>query len=323
MGHDQRFKDFLYSFLQEFLELFFPEVAKRLDFRTVEFLDKEVFTEAAEGSRREADVVAKLRAKRGRPEILLIHIEVQSRWRKRDVPARMYQYHCLLSSRYRLPIFPIAVYLRGGGAGIATEEYRVELYGREVLRFRYDSIRLARLSMEEYREKGGPAGAALAALMDRASSSAPEALRASLLRRIARSRLDEARQLLLVDLVETYFQLTAEQKERYRRLVSRKEYRDVQDVEMTWAERLEEKGRKKGREEGRDEGRDEGRQEGIAAGRIQGKREAVLRVLSAKFRRVPKHVVARVEAMDSAEELDACLERISTAQSLKESGLDS
>jgi hypothetical protein len=222
----------------------------------------------------------------------------------------MYQYYSLLSFRYQLPIFPVAVYLRGGKEGLAVEEHRVQLYGRETLRFRYDSIRLARLDVEEYREKGGPAGAALGALMDRTSSREPEKLRASLLRRIAKSRLEEARQLLLVDLVETYFQLTAEQKERYRRLVSRKEYRDVQDVEMTWAERLEEKGRK------------EGRHEGIEAGRIQGKRESVQQVLKARFGRVPKQIVARVEAMSSEEELDACLERILNAQSLKEFGLD-
>jgi hypothetical protein len=314
LGHDQRFKEFLYAFLQDFLKLFYPDVEERVDFWSVEFLDKEVFTEAADGSRREADVVAKLRGKRGPPEILLIHVEVQGQWTKREVPARMYQYYSLLSSRYRIPIFPIAVYLRGGKEGLAVEEHRVQLYGREVLRFRYDSVRLARLDVEEYREKGGPAGAALGALMDRTSSREPERLRASLLRRIAKSRLEEARQLLLVDLVETYFQLTGEQRERYRRLVSRKEYRDVQHVEMTWAEKLEEKGR--------EEGRKEGRHEGIEAGRLQGKRESVLQVLKARFGRVPKQIVARVEAMDSAKELDACLERISNAQSLKETGLD-
>jgi hypothetical protein len=40
VGHDQRFKEFLYVFLQDFLKLFYPAVEKRLDFRSVEFLDK-------------------------------------------------------------------------------------------------------------------------------------------------------------------------------------------------------------------------------------------------------------------------------------------
>jgi hypothetical protein len=48
----------LRAFFREFLELFFPEVAARLDFARVVFLDKEVFTDVPEGSRRELDLVA-------------------------------------------------------------------------------------------------------------------------------------------------------------------------------------------------------------------------------------------------------------------------
>ncbi len=65
MGHDQRFKEFLQTFLQEFLKLFFPDVERRLDFRNIEFLDKEVFTNLVEGSSRRADVVAKLTTHEG------------------------------------------------------------------------------------------------------------------------------------------------------------------------------------------------------------------------------------------------------------------
>ena len=247
-------------------------------------------------------MVAKLCSKKGPPEILLIHIEVQGQWTRRRVPARMYQYYSLLSSRYRLPIFPIAVYLRGGKEGLAVEEQRVQLYGREVLRFRYESVRLARLDVEEYREKGGPAGAALGALMDRTSSREPERLRASLLRRIAKSRIEEARQFLLVDLVETYFQLSAKQKVRYRRLVSRKEYRKVQDMELTWA--------------------DEIRLEGVKEGLLRGKRETLKRLLASRFGPLSVRVEGRIDALASVEELDSCFDRGLTAGSLAELGLD-
>ena len=40
MGHDQLFKEFLREFFQDFLELFYPETAARLDFETLRFLDK-------------------------------------------------------------------------------------------------------------------------------------------------------------------------------------------------------------------------------------------------------------------------------------------
>ena len=41
MGHDPLFKAILEAFLKDFLELFFPEVAERLDFKTLRPLDKE------------------------------------------------------------------------------------------------------------------------------------------------------------------------------------------------------------------------------------------------------------------------------------------
>ncbi len=58
---------------------------------------------------------------------------------------------------------------------------------------------------------------------------------------------------------------------RYRRLVSRKEYRKVQDVELTWADKLlkqgEEKGIEKGLEQGREQGLEQGRKQGLEQGR--------------------------------------------------------
>ena len=195
------------------------------------------------------------------------------------------EYYSLLRARYELPILPIVVYLRGGKKGFATEEYRHTLFGAEILSFRYESVSLARLAAEEYLERGGPAGAALAALMNRSSRSRSrslEALRLSMLWGVLGSTLDDTRQFLLIDLVETYFPLSGRQKQRYERLVSRKENRKVQDVELTWAEKLE----KKGREEGL----------------LIGKRETLVRLMSAKYGSLPDATTTRVEAIATTDE---------------------
>ena len=312
MGHDQRFKEFLHAFLQDFLKLFYPHVEKRLDFYGIEFLDTEVFTDLHDGSRREADVVAKLRTHDGKPELVLIHIEVQARTEP-DVKERMFEYYSLLRSRYKLPIFPIVVYLRRGKEGLVVEEYHETLFEVEILRFRYGSVRLARLNAEEYLEGGGPVSAGLAALMNRSArlrSRSLESLRVSMLWKVVESALDEARQFLLIDLIETYFTLSDEQMERYQRLVSRKEYRKVQDVELMWSEKLEQKGLEKGLEKGREEGL------------VTGKREAVLRLLTAKFGALPESARRHMERINSAEELDGYLDRILSANSLKDMELD-
>ena len=297
MSHDQRFK--------EFLKLFYPDVEARLRFHDIEFPETELFIDFPDGERREADVVAKLETFDGSPELVLIHVEVQLR-PEREFEARMFEYYALLWSRYKIPIFPIVLYLHGGDAGTSQEEYRVRLFGRDVLRFRYESVRLERLNAEEYLRQGGPVGAALAALMDRSSSGDIEHLRASMMQQIVTSELDEAKQFLLVNIIETYFELSDAQSERYRQLIARKEYRKVQDVDLTWMDKLLR----------------EGEEKGVKAGVLKGKRETLLRLLAQKYGSLPERVTARVEVMDSKEELDACLERILMVNSLEEMGLD-
>ena len=72
MGHDQLFKEFLRAFFRDFLELFCPDIAARLDFGTVRFLEKELFTDFPEGSLREADVVAEVDTQDGIEGLVLV-----------------------------------------------------------------------------------------------------------------------------------------------------------------------------------------------------------------------------------------------------------
>lgn len=102
----------------------------------------------------------------GEPELLLIHLEVQAD-RERGFAARMFQYYCLLSLRYRLPVFPIVVYLAGAARGVSRESHQVILLGREVVRFFYECVGLSVFEAQEYAAMENPVAGALAALMDR------------------------------------------------------------------------------------------------------------------------------------------------------------
>ncbi len=298
MGHDQLFKTILEGLLRDFLELFFPEAAARLDFETLRFLGKEVFANVPAGEVREADVVARLETRDGESELVVVHVEVQLE-PKSDFPRRMFEYYALLRLHYRLPVFPIVLYLRGGPRS-KVAEYREDLFGQELLLFRYHSVALARLPAEEY-VGASPLGAALSALMGPEKTRDRARLQLSMLERVVGSELDEALKYLLVNVIKTYFVLSGEEAERYRRLVSRKEYRAVQEVELTWADKLMEKGREEGRE----------------AGVLDGKRETLLRLLAAKFGDLPREIAAKAETM-SAAELDSVLDRILTATTLDE-----
>jgi hypothetical protein len=257
------------------LELFFPAVAEWLDFGALAFLDKELFADLPQGPTREADVVGRLETRDGEPEIVLVHIEVQSR-PKKDFAKRKFEYSALLWLRDRAPIFPVVLYLQGGN-GLTDEEWELSLFGRELFRFRYASVGLAGLRAEEYVETG-PLGVALAVLMSRRKSADLVVLEASLQRRVAKSGLDDLRKFLLLNVIETYSKLSADERARLERLISRKEYRTVQEVKQTWSDRM--------------------REEGI----IEGKRETLLRQLTAKFGPLSPEVIAKVKAVSSGAE---------------------
>ena len=56
IDHDRLFKELLTTFFVEFLELFLPEVLAYLERDSIQFLDKEVFTDVTVGERYEADL---------------------------------------------------------------------------------------------------------------------------------------------------------------------------------------------------------------------------------------------------------------------------
>ena len=146
--------------------------------------------------------------------------------------------------------------------------------------------------------------------MDSSRTRERAQLRASLLLQVIESGLDEARQLLLANLIKTYLKLSVEEWTRYRRLVSRKEYRKVQDVDETWMDKLLRQGEEKGHKEGH------------RVGWAEGKRQTLLTLMERKFGPLPGTVKARVRSIESMDELDSFLERILTATKLEEMQLD-
>ena len=180
------------------------------------------------------------------------------------------------------------------GRGLSEEAYRVTVFGREVLRFCYQSVGLAHLDPREYLGES-PLGAALAALMDRGKTRAPLELRVEMSMRVSQSGLDDARKALLVNVIESYFRLTATETVRYRQLNPRKENRKMEDRELSplsWASEIE----------------------------LKAKSDLLLRQLTKKFGPLPDGTAEKVHAIEY-EEIDSYCERILTASSLEEMGL--
>ncbi|MGH8066228.1 MAG: Rpn family recombination-promoting nuclease/putative transposase [Candidatus Entotheonellia bacterium] len=279
------------AFFHEFLELFFPEVAARLDFGRVVFLDKEVFTDVPEGSRRELDLVAQVYTQDGAPELILLHIEVQAQ-REREFPYRMFEYYALLRLRYKVPVFPVVVYLVARTGGLSEVAYEERLFGQAILTFRFQSVGLPDLASDDYRAVDNPLAPALSALMQ--PGSLGRTLQKALsLRQTLGSPVDEARKSLLINIIETYMRLSETEDEEFRRLIRQEELQEVTQMLTIYEER----------------------------GIIKGKRDALLKQLRFKFGDVPEAVAAKVQAIDTEAELDALLERVLQANTLADMGL--
>ena len=54
VDHDRLFKELISTFFLEFIDLFFPEVRDYIEAGSLDFLDKEIFTDVTSGERHEA-----------------------------------------------------------------------------------------------------------------------------------------------------------------------------------------------------------------------------------------------------------------------------
>ncbi len=312
MKHDQLWKDVLWTFFREFLELFFPNVADHIDFDHLRLLAKELFTDIPQGLRREPDILVEASTKTGEVELLLIHIEVQAK-RERDVPFRMWEYYSLLRLRKRHPVLPIVVYLSSGTGGVVKERYSESLFGEGVLTFEYTAIALPDPSEEEYFDRDNVLAPALSALM-RSNEEDRVTRKLKAYERLARLRMDEAKRSLLFNVVNQYIPLAQSEKFVLVRRMKQTESKEVIELLTEW----EEEAMKKGVSQGVSKGIIQGMEQGLT----RGKRETLLRQMKRKFGDLPENVIICLQNVDKAEVLDELADRVLDAKSLEEMRLN-
>ena len=296
IDHDQAFKTLIRAFFREFIELFLPEQAATIDFRSIQFLDKEEFLDLPRGRKRAMDLVVQVRLKGGGRELILVHTEFQSQ-KEAEFPRRMCQYYCQLFLRHGKPIVPIALFSDdrewrrrlpdGFNVRVGTETY---------LAFRYHLIRLRDFDARAFLRQRNPLAFALAAKMKYSKVDVGR-MKADFLRMISGCRVNAARRSLLVDFVETYTPLDAQQEHRFETIIKAdKKYAEVGKMITVYEKR----------------GRVKGRQEGM----VEAKRDALLMQMRRKFRFVDAVREQRVQAIDSVKKLDALLLAVIDAQNI-------
>jgi hypothetical protein len=208
----------------------------------------------------------------------------------------MWHYAMQLWLRHERPVVPIVVYLKGGQPDVeqVTVEHRVA--GQHLASYTYSAFGLARSDATRYLDRPELLAPALAALMDPRGLS-PARHKIECLRRIARAEVDDGGRYLLVNCVETYVQWNDAAQEEYDTLLAEKENQEVTTMEMTWGDRMMEKGR------------------------IEGMRTLVTGMIESRFGSVPADRKRRIEAIDSTDELTRLADRLLTARSLDDLGV--
>lgn len=301
--HDQLFKELLQEFLPEFVALFFPETARGIDWSDVEFLNPELFTDLLEGTRRTLDLVARVRTLSGEPELLLLHVEVESDPRS-EFPARMFDYYCVLRLRRRMPVLPIAIYLKPGHGGITRGEYSEQLLDLPVVSFRYHLVAIPDVPKEQLPAEN-PVRYALVPLLPRQGAGPVELLREAYTG-IAHTGRDPARQVLLAHIAESYAGVGVQEIAELRASLASCEDQEVRKMTTIWHEL------------GREEGLEQGLERGQEQGRVEGLRRSIRRLLEAQFGRLPASVEARLARVNSEQTLEELIVPASRAASLEE-----
>jgi hypothetical protein len=305
MDHDQRFKTLIATFFPEFLELFFPPWAKRLDARSVEWLDKEVFPDPPEGPRRLLDLVGRVPTRAAVPGqrpgerdswLALVHIEIESPDKATPLRARMADAYDHLRAKYRLPVLPIALYLQVALHGVGTDEYVEYFWELEVRRFRYLYAGMPGLDAVAFVQGNNWLGVALAALM-RMPRERVAWVGAEALRRLLEAPLTEQQRFLLAECVQAYLPLDEAQQREYEELIATPPYQGVKAMNATWFEK------------------------GIEKGIDKERRESLRELLEAKFGPLAPGVAEKIQQLPT-DRLRALQKALLTAASLRELGLE-
>ena len=290
------------------MRLFFATWSQRLDCDSPEWLKQEVFADPPDGPRRIMDLVAKVHARQpiacqppveGEQWLALVHIEIESPDKASPMRPRMYQYHRDLRGAYRLPVLPIAVFLRVGLDGVGVDMYVESFEEFEVVRFQYLYVGLPGLDGLQYLQGENWLGVALSALM-RIPKDRVAWLGAEALRRLTEAPINDRQRFLLVECVQAYLSMDEVQQREYDALLAAEPYAGVKAVNKTVYE--------------------QGIEKGIELGHVRARRQLLREQLEDKFGPLPPAAINRLESMPP-EQLARLTRAVLHAATLKEIGL--
>ncbi len=242
--HDQQFKLLISEFPMEFIELFLPQVARKIDELKPWPLDKEVVAANRRSRSRAADLVFQAKIQ-GKDSCIVILIEPQAQFQP-HFPMRLLHYFSGLLLKYRVPVYPVALFSYDKPETVEPNFYQVEVLGKQLISFEYETIQLNILDWRDYCRRRNTIAAALMARMRIAKRDRPE-VEFECNRMIATSKLSAERKLVLAEFKNSYLILDDEEMKVYEshlRKASKKLREEIMNATSHW----ERKGRREGQQ---------------------------------------------------------------------------
>ena len=244
---DQITKRLIKEFFKEFLSFFFPELVKQIDFSSVVFIDKELFSGQVQGPKNIADVLAEIKLSNGEEKIALCHIEIQSE-KEAEFPERMYSYFNNIWMEHKKPVFAFALFLDKKKWRVPVkDEFKLNFMGTE-LRYKYHLRKSTEYLYKNYLDHENPITAALMARMNFGKDSAG-LVKAIAMKKIKQYGLSPLQEEIISNFIEKLLFLEEKEKKEFNEIIKQEEYKEVQVMITTWEEKGIEKGIEKGKVE--------------------------------------------------------------------------
>ncbi|NOX90325.1 MAG: cytosolic protein, partial [Calditrichaeota bacterium] len=277
MKADSMWKELLEQLFVEFVQFFFPEIHRDIDFsKGYQFLDKEFqrITKDAKTGRKIVDKLVKVFLKDGSEKWLLIHIEIQGQ-REKDFAKRMFIYNYRIFDKYQKEVISLAL-LTDRDVNYRPNVFEVKRWGF-VCSFKFPLVKIIDYIDYEFEKayKKNPFSMAVQAFLKTMETEGDDQFRYRWKKRFVLTLYDLGlkRETLyaLYRFIECLMELPEGLDEQLYQEVKEKE----EDEEMSLITIAEKKGRQKGLQEGIQKGIQKGLQEGIQKGIQKGLQEGI------------------------------------------------
>ncbi len=280
MDKDQIYKVLIQNFFKEFMELFLPYLAERIDYSSAEFLMQEMFTDLPKGKRKKLDLVVKIKfLGEDEEKIIIIHIEVEGK-KQQGIARRMFKYFAQLYLRFEKDIIPIVIFVDDHKWKEDVDREYLISYDEQYLNFRYKKIKLKDLNYKQFLNSKSPLAHALMVKMDFDKKERVR-LKAEVLRLILTGQIDEARQSILLNFVEECMVLKLFEEQTFKKLIDEKEdYKEIKHMVTIYEEK------------------------GIQKGIQQGAVHLLIQQIIQKFGPISEEIEKKIKSINKLDELD-------------------